>query len=532
MAGGVLQLFAYGAEDLYMTDNPQITYFKIVYRRHTNFSIQTFENSFLDRPDFNKTSKTKINVLGDLITQIYLKITIKTTTPNDQSKFAWVRRLGHAIINNIKIEIGGQTIDQQLGIWLDIWYELARTGNHERGYLYLIGDTPLMTDLNNQTKPEFDLYIPIKFWFSRITGTALPIIAIQYHEVYISVEFNDYKNLIVYTQDYNNFKDLHILFASLLIDYIYLDFDERNKFSKTYHEYLIEQVQNNSYMNNINESTRKRIQLQFNYPVKELIWTVTLNDYIDCHKFLAYTNQDNWDNEIINATNRLLLDSIVVADNNPINSSSSIWIKVSPKSKLQVDNLYIDNQSPTNTWVNPNSLIYNDKSITGKIIASIKITSNSQILIQNISKYLDIIDISISTDFMTDTRIDSSKDIIVNQFGNYGLLLDYTKNPLNYAELRFNDEERFEKREIKYFSTLLPTIYHNNTPRDGINVYSFSLYPEQHQPSGACNFSRIERQILTLWYENIIKNSLFYVFAPNYNVFRVQDGLTAVVYTD
>jgi hypothetical protein len=131
MTGGILQLCVYGAQDIYLTANPQITFFKIVYRKHTNFSIETFERTFNDKPDFGKIGRVKIYRLGDLMTKMYLKVTIGQVVPNDGAKFAWIRRLGHAILDSIAIEIGGVCIDEQCGTWLDIWYELARKGFHE-----------------------------------------------------------------------------------------------------------------------------------------------------------------------------------------------------------------------------------------------------------------------------------------------------------------------------------------------------------------------------------------------------------------
>ena len=145
MSGGLMQLVAYGAQDIYFTGNPQITFFKIVYRRHTNFAIETIEQT-LSVMSILEKDVSKIIRNGDLVTKMYLRIKLNSVNPNGSS-FAWVRRIGHAIINTVEMEIGGTTMDRQYGTWLDIWYELARQGDHDRGYANMIGDVPSIDKL-------------------------------------------------------------------------------------------------------------------------------------------------------------------------------------------------------------------------------------------------------------------------------------------------------------------------------------------------------------------------------------------------
>src|SRR5271170_693480 len=121
MAGGYLQLVAYGPQDMYLTNNPQITFFKVVYRRHTDFSIETFEYTILDGPNFGARSKITLPRNGDLISTMYLRIVVSEVVPGVGEKFAWVKRLGFALLRYVDIEIGGFTIDRQYGVWLDIW---------------------------------------------------------------------------------------------------------------------------------------------------------------------------------------------------------------------------------------------------------------------------------------------------------------------------------------------------------------------------------------------------------------------------
>ncbi len=243
MAGGILQIIAYGAQDIYLTNNPQITFFKTTYRRHTNFSIQAFELTFTDKPNFGTKRTLVLHRVGDLITKMYIKITISAVTPNEGAKFAWIRRLGHAILKEIVLEMGGERIDRQTGTWLDIWYELTQHNKKDNGYLSLIGDIPLLTEYNNQPKPQYTLFIPLKFWFNRHFGLALPVIGIQYHRIKIHIRLTELEKLIITNEAFNQQSSINILDVGLISDYIYLDEIERSNFATLGHEYLIEQLQ-------------------------------------------------------------------------------------------------------------------------------------------------------------------------------------------------------------------------------------------------------------------------------------------------
>jgi hypothetical protein len=585
MAGGLLQLLAYGAEDMYLTAQPQITLFKTVYRRYTNFSIETIEREFTDGPNFGKKSVSKMFRLGDLATQTVLKVTISSVTPNEGAKFAWTKRLGHAILKSIKIDIGGQTIDKHYGEWLDVWWELARTGDKETGYLKMIGDVDSLTAYNTKTKPQYDLFIPLQFWFNRFQGLALPFISIQYHEIYITIEYNKLQNLIITSQDFINTNNISILNASLLINYVHLDDVERRKFSLTPHEYLIEQVQ--SLMDQNADDYLKRYLLDFTFPTKELIWFMKNGNYTTNKLFLCYTN-DNWEKEIQHCSKIILQESVLLLDGpiyeldqygnyvydqygnriilepgpTPNPEYPGVWEQMQPNMVSITSNgkiTVINKNKIKSLWVNINSLIIGTYSITNKISGTIIVNEDDTIIFLNISSTITIRDVSIPVEYMLDTRITSITDVHVNQFNNYGILINGDHNPIVAALLEFNDQERFVKRDGKFFNYLQPEMHHNNTPADGINVYSFSIYPEMHQPSGTANLSRIERINLSIWFGDksneqinltsnynkllnkrvilpdlnfINLNNRFYVFAVNYNIFKVMNGLTVISYTD
>jgi len=235
MGGGLLQLVAYGAQDVYLTGNPQITFFKVVYRRHTNFSIESIQQTFNGTPGLGKRVTCQISRNGDLVHKLYVVFKNGSTDINDPRK----------CIKKVEIEIGGQLIDRQYGDWMEIWNELTLPAGKKAGYNEMIQVTASTTEG----------YVPLEFWFCRNIGLALPLIALQYHEVKINIEFDSEQS----------FDD-----ATLWADYIFLDTDERRRFAQLSHEYLIEQVQFTGN-ENIN-SSKLSAKLSFNHPVKELIW--------------------------------------------------------------------------------------------------------------------------------------------------------------------------------------------------------------------------------------------------------------------
>jgi len=240
MGGGLLQLVAYGAQDVYLTGNPQITFFKVVYRRHTNFSIESIQQTFNGNAQPNNRVTCQISRNGDLVHKLYVEFTPKDEDIVDARK----------CIKKVEVEIGGQLIDRQYGDWMEIWNELTLPAGKKGGYKAMI-----FGDSNVTPNPHIKAYVPLEFWFCRNIGLALPLIALQYHEVKINIEF----------ESSPTFSD-----ATLWADYIFLDTDERRRFAQLSHEYLIEQVQFTG--EETIASSKLSAKLSFNHPVKELIW--------------------------------------------------------------------------------------------------------------------------------------------------------------------------------------------------------------------------------------------------------------------
>ena len=269
MGGGLMQLVAYGAQDIYLTGNPQITFFKVVYRRHTNFSMEAIAQTFNGTVGTGNTVNATISRNGDLISKCYLEATVTASSGNLGTN------AGSALIDNVECEIGGQLIDRHYGHWLEVWSELTAPNDAgiqaafhgSTGVVVGDGATTLfqrttgmggVAGVGSNTSTS-KLYIPLQFWFCRNPGLALPLIALQYHEVKIKFQF------AASTKIHANAETIA---AELFVDYIYLDTDERRRFAQVSHEYLIEQVQYQSFA-----SSTTHMDLNFNHQVKEIIWT-------------------------------------------------------------------------------------------------------------------------------------------------------------------------------------------------------------------------------------------------------------------
>jgi hypothetical protein len=387
MGGGLMQLVAYGAQDIYLTGNPQITFFKVVYRRHTNFSMESIAQTWSGSNTGTTTGKCTATISrnGDLIHRMYLQVTGTGIDGNLNP--------GSALINSVELEIGGQKIDKHTGEWMETWAELTQP--NPTGRVGDLDDTPAtatgtqfqrttgMGGAANASSNPITIFVPLQFWFCRNVGLALPLIALQYHEVKVIL---DWTSARAFTTSVTK--------NDLWVDYIYLDTDERRRFAQVSHEYLIEQVQEESW--SATDQT-----LNFNHPVKELIWT--------------------------NFTTTDLGFTPAVMD-----TASSYQLKLNGHDRFASRNL----------------------------------------------KYF--------------TRV----QVLQHHSGCGGLLAVTTA-----ASGAFND---------------------------GIAVYSFALKPEEHQPSGTCNFSRIDNAVL----EGTGGADATKVYAVNYNVLRIMSGMGGLAYSN
>ena len=622
-----MQLVAYGAQDVYLSGNPQITFFKVVYRRHTNFSVEPIQQTWNGAADFGRTVTCNINRNGDLITNMYIVVSLSAVKSNTSlssekgvnapaNSWGYVKRLGHALINWCKIEIGGSQIDQHYGDWLNIWYELTHKVGQERGYSQMIGDVPALTNVDSNGKPAYTLYIPLQFWFNRNNGLALPLIALQYHDVRVTVMFRNITECINYRGKVVPSLPGLMSDSSLVIDYIYLDAEERKRFAQASHEYLIEQLQFTG--SETITSNSNNFRLNFNHPCKYLVWAPQLDRYSTPQQWISYAFDGNWQNTLDQFAKLLWLSSqnnLVFTNQSGVNTaglptavsgspasvSSILDIKTfnvnaygcaiglnhslasasgvytvgdlsdgfySSKldstiskllTKIQVKGVITDiivGSTTGSSLSAPGGFIYcanstnttppSMETLLNNVLNNIIVVNNS-LTISDISKNLNqllALFPSSSLGYAPAAVLDAASLTVVN-WCNYGNNLDGSDNPVTTSKLQLNGHDRFQARDGSYFNYVQPYQHFSNTPADGINIYSFSLKPEDHQPSGSCNFSRIDNATLNLMYGTRNANSttwftdyagsngsLVNIYTMNYNVLRVMSGMAGTAYSN
>ena len=517
MGGGLMQLVSYGAQDIYISGNPQITFWKILYKRHTNFAVEAIEVTFNGQADFNKRVTAVINRNADLMYKTYVQVVLPEVSLDTVGKgFRWLSYIGHRLIKQVELEIGGQRIDRQYGDWMQIWTQLSTDAGNIKVLDSIIGNTHDLVLMKRGTglaldatcsssettiscvprrgTPAKTLYIPLQFWFCRNPGVSIPLIALQYHEVRINVDFETWQNCQYYESSVGvpaAFPAASLAAASIYVDYVYLDTEERRRFAQQSHEYLIEQVQYTG-AESITSSSNK-VQLNFNHPVKELLWVVQRDSFVDC-------SVSPW------------LASIGGAQ--PFNYSDDFSTEGIIMSLLSQASGGSNQSMTANT--------------TGPSLATAVL---GQAGTQTASLYgADGQDLAGVGEFDSGVNYLLAKVILDSDVRCEG------KNPVEVGKLQLNGQDRFTEREGSYFDKVQPYQHHSRSPSTGINVYSFALRPEEHQPSGTCNFSRIDKATLQLTVSlNTVTGSRtaqVRVYALNYNVLRVMSGMGGLAYSN
>lgn len=430
MTGGLIQLISKGVIDSYITESPEITYFKSVYCKHTNFAIETYEEVLSGNITYGSTSVCKINHYGDLLSDLILKINLPSLNKfilpcvkdiqdcycgkctKNTPTFSWVNAIGHVLIESVELQIGGKTIDKQYGEWFEIWTELVQTQEKRQGYYEMIGKVDYGAYKLN-FKDNMTLFVPLNFWFSRNIGHALPLVSLYYEEVLIKIKWRNFDSC--YISDIPNAKcqNNHAFTASLLTDQIYLDIVEREKFLMENQLYVVDQLQFHEY--NFSKSVKSpKIDLgPFVHPIKELIWALQRDDI---HEYTIYRIDNN---EII---------------------------------------------MPANDWFNYCSKKTKDKGDT---------------------------------------------------FG--------------YAKIILNGNERCQTMSAQYYRLIQPYKYHTRVPGNYIYNYSFSLKPEELQPTGSCNFSVFNNIYLQLKDVKMESDYVVKIWATNINFLLITGGISGLV---
>ena len=411
--GGLLQLVAKGKQDVFLTGNPQMTWFKMVYRRYTDFAIESQPMYFDGTPDFGKKITCNVPRRGDLLSQVVMEVTLPALKLLDGTPVSYVNSIGHALIQEITLEIGEQQIDRQTGEWMEIWSNYTTTKDKQTGFYNMIGK------VDGYSPPTLfgplKLYIPLQFWFCRNPGLALPLLALQYHPIRINLTLRPLNQLFftqaLTTPECTTLQVSPVSISDLMLwgDYIYLDVEERRRFVSSTHEYLIEQVQYTAPMAIAPGSSSASLRLELNHPIREMFWFVKRDDMVRYNEFFNYS--------------------------------------------------------------------------------------------------------SLGT-FEVGTR----QDILAD------------------AVLQLDGFDRFQVRDAGYFRLVQPWQYHTVVPEDNfVYSYSFALRPEDAQPSGSMNASRLDSIVLQINLNANLVNALgtlsTRVYAINHNVLRIADGFGGILFT-
>ena len=539
MGGGLMQLVAYGAQDVYLTGNPQITFWKVTYRRHTNFAMESIEQTFNGQADFGRRVTCTISRNGDLAYRTYLQVTLPQidqtlNSEGDGEVYArWLDFPGEQLIQSVEVEIGGQRIDRQYGDWMHIWNQLTLSKEQERGYYKMVGNTTQLTYLTDpdfaavdgpcdsdapkqvcaprNALPETTLYVPLQFWYCRNPGLALPLIALQYHEVKINLDLRPIDECLwavsslksstagssstKVSKAYNQ----SLVAASLYVDYVFLDTDERRRMAQNPHEYLIEQLQFTGD-ESVGSSSNK-IKLNFNHPCKELVWVVQPDANVD---YCASLEQESMLYKTLGAQPFNYTDAIDALPNSIMAFGGDMATSENTTAFINASGLFQDAGAADVT--SGNADFYTEAS--GGEFGGVNVKTNSTV-----------------SDAGTFVLAESALDMHC-----------WGENPVVTAKLQLNGQDRFSEREGTYFDLVQPFQSHTRAPDSGINVYSFALRPEEHQPSGSCNFSRIDNATLQLVLSNATvsgtKTAKVRVYATNYNVLRVMSGMGGLAYSN
>ena len=460
MAGGLMQLVAYGAQDVYLTGQPKVTFFQAVYKRHTNFAMENIIQTVNGTAGSNGRISVTIARNGDLVGNMYVALYptsgLAGTSTNTTADLNWV---AERAITDVELTIGGQRIDKHYQAWWRLYSELFLTDMDKAQW-------GKMTTLSNPTIVGQDnsrVFLPLLFFFNRNPGLYLPLIALQYHEVRLDF------NLSAYFSTYFTASKFDVW-----ANYVYLDTEERRRFAQKGHEYLIEQLQHTGADSVTTSSAtvgtpanEALIRLSYNHPVKELIW---------CYTDAGYPGA------ITSGTTGTALNSL--------------WNFSSNAGNVNVtSNLTQFNTS--NNFVLPHH-------------------AGAPHLFANPSQPL-------SNAFWTEDGSQSAntggRNLEVGPLANFRLVL--------------NGQDRFATQPGKYFNQVQPFYHHTGNPYPGIYSYSFALQPEEHQPTGTCNFSRIDNaQVAVSLKGSLPANTAQRMFAVNYNILRIQSGMGGLAFSN
>lgn len=495
MGGGLIQLVAQGFEDLYLTSDPEITFFKRIYKRHTNFSLELIPQLFGTIPDFGKRVTCNLSKNADLLSNIYLYIQLPSipilydneNELNNIDTYAWTKKIGYALINYVELEIGGQLIDKHYGDWFNIWNELTET-SCKKSIDKMIGNIKDNFSFTNGKK-SYNLYIPLKFWFCRHKGLALPLVALHYSDVKIHVEFNNLKDILLLSP--TNYIE---------IDENIVHFKKDDILTQTYGNKSIKVI-----FSNYDYETKRLYYIKYNQSLSSYSTTSTYNK----ESFKIY----NSDGYFVNPKN----DSSEKNHNIIIPNLSIV------NAHLLVNYIFLDNEEREKFA----------KSKHEYLIDFIQF--NGEKTIYNHFQKFKLGFTHPCKEIIWVSQVQNIKSGNIKDKYNYTDNLNNGESLIKKTRLLLNGQERSTFRNSIYYNYLNSYKYHSNSPENGINLYSFSYNPENKQPTGSCNFSKIDDIVLEVNVSSDINYSnpgIIRIYNYAYNVFRIINGLGGLAFSN
>lgn len=518
-----MQLVAYGEQDMFLTKDPQITFFKVVYRRHTNFSIEQIPQTFTHKPNFGKRVSCIVSKSGDLLGNMFLAVVLPSIPQifntdgsiDKLTKFAWIRKIGFGIVKEIEVEIGGQMIDRHYGKWLNIWSEL--NGQKDADIDKSIGNVPDLYNYSSEKK-EYILYIPLQFWFCRASGLALPIMCLQYNDVKINLELSD----------------LSTCFTVSPTHYIKIQNDIVNY---TPFEYITQTIGDYSAVG---------IFSHFDMVTNRLYYTkissspfVAINDtqFYDTTVYTDEQRQEIMDNysitgktsgysacAYINTTT-----TSVVSVAYTYNTFKNIRIK---DCFLLVNYIFLDDDERIKFYKATHEYLIEQLIYVGATVLD-GVNRNVKIGLINPCKFMVW---SAQLNYLLDKNVNDLFNYTDNyMYDNNGKLSKTNRGLIEMSTILFNGRSRMSTQDEMYYNCTQPMQYFKYSPNKGINVYSFGLLPEGNQPSGACNMSKIDNIQLNLKLSNKVSTTntiTFECYGMTSNIFKITSGIGGVVFTN
>ena len=500
---GLLELVAHGVQDIYLIGNPQITFFKTIYKRHTNFSMEAFQISYDAKPSWGKRTTFNITRYADLmytmiveidIPQLYSKYTYDSdwigaptdfNTPDAVGSISWVNNTGHASVLYYDLKIGGQLIDRQYSEWMEIWTQLSQSESKKRGLDQLLN----RQDVYESNPKAQTLYIPLQFWFCRNIGLALPLIALQYHDVELELNFRQLKQMTTFgankyysaTSNGSAILTLHNLYdgAPLLQN---SDIQGRIiVFPDGTHYYIAPDATINTSQNGslADPYTIKMVRTISGYTnatiyikTNGVLDTFYNTDIVEVRLYIDYIYLDTIEQrEFANAKHRYLIEQVQYSGSESIQEGTNTK-RIPLVFNLPVKELF---------WVNQLDSVFT---------------------INDLFNYSNTIDPSVPPD-----------------------------NIVESAQININGIERFSIRNADYFRLIQPYQKHTRSPNGYVYVYSFSVKPEEHQPSGCSNFSKLDTKELFLNIKPNIGTQQVRVYGLNYNILRIMSGMGGLAFS-